>query len=111
MNLRRADYVPSSSRMLTTVFLSWTTRQPCFLSTMDMEVTLADYIGNSLRPPTPDFNRQEKGSFVLLLSRVELSLIGKKTSRAMLIHSSEVILKCVSRVRLSHCSTARSQVC
>lgn len=75
--------------MLTTVFLSWTTRQPCFLSMMDMEVTLADYIGNSLRPPTPDFNRQEKGSFVLLLSRVELSLIGKKTSRAMLIHSSE----------------------
>lgn len=50
LTLRNANYA-LFRRMLTTVFLSWTVRQPCFLSMMDMEVTLADHIGNILGTP------------------------------------------------------------
>lgn len=52
LTLRNANYA-LFRRMLTTVFLSWTVRQPCFLSMMDMEVTLADRIGNILGTPVP----------------------------------------------------------
>lgn len=49
LTLRNANYA-LFHRMLTTVFLSWTVRQPCFLSMMDMEVTLADHIGKFWEP-------------------------------------------------------------
>lgn len=55
--------------MLTTVFLSWTVRQPCFLSMMDMEVTLADHIGDILELQFQTLGGKNR-SFVLFLSKV-----------------------------------------
>lgn len=56
--------------MRTTVFLSWTVRQPCFLSMMDMEVTFADHIGDILEHQFQTFGGKNRFSVVLFPSKV-----------------------------------------